>query len=395
MPDLEKTEAAATPELKAARSWYDSFFTQLLAPLIATRYAWLAIEDINPRDLLDKKSSLQKTKPELFAAGAKPWKEPSFGRYVSRNFAALGMGATFLGVVGLYSKNTLHDIKSMYAEAVGYELDKKPEDVTLHDIFMKSENKAVAVTRAAYTRRTLMRAAAAGSFFMPWHKFRDFKTAAPKYDANANAGVAALGTYLCAEGFLRDPSFFDSEQKMVSSKVHHHAMNPYATIQPQDVLSLLFLHEKHYDKHYEIPPVATEEGQEKLRLATRIAKLFNETYKNVPNEERAQFTIGKFNYLIGFGLLDKSPESLGFVELANRSKDMHEVKEAARAIRGGKDAKDVFAGYDIDISALAKPEKDDKSAASDVGQRRFTDHIRPKSHQEFAAQTSSSQRLGA
>lgn len=388
MADSDKT-AAAPPELRADRSWYDSFFTQLLAPLVATRYLWLALEDINPLNFRGKQ------KPAT-GEGQATWKKPGVGRYVFDNFAAHAMGATFLSIVGLYSKNTLHDIKSMYAEAVGYELGKKTEDVTFGDIFSKSKNQALEVTRSAYIKRTLARIATTATFFLPWHKLqpREFRQAEPKYSANTNVGVGALGTYLCAEGFLRDPSFFDLEQKMVSTKIRHHsAMNPYASVHPQDVLTLLFLQRKHHDKDYQIAPAGSPQGQNDIKLATRIAELFNETYHNAPDKEQAHFTIGKFNYLIGFGLLDTLPQGLAFVELANRSKDMSEVKQAAAAIQSGRDPAAVFAKWGIDINQIVL-EKEPDCGCKDgpKSERRFTKTISPKTHQEFAAQTSS-QRL--
>ncbi len=80
----------------------------------------------------------------------------------------------------------------------------------------------------------------------------------------------------------------------------------------------------------------------KRHLADRIAVLLNQTYNNTPKTEHANFTLGKFNYLVGFGLLDMSSASLAFVELANRSSDMKEVNAAATAIKSGQDAASVF-----------------------------------------------------
>lgn len=355
---LPQPQAVEKPQLQADRTWYNSLFTQLLGPLVATRYVWLAIEDINPFDFLRKKESLVKQGKLSEHTTGPAFKEPSFGRYFSRNFAAYGMGATFLSITSLYSKNTLHDLKEVYAEAVGYELNKPAKDVGYADIFFKSNNEALAVTRSAYVKRTLARLATAATFFIPWHKFRDFKELPPKYDANANVGVGAVGVYLYSEGFMRRPSFFDVEQRMISSKINHKDTQSYAIIQQQDIQSLLMLHERHLDKNHIPAYGASEDGQNDVQMARRIADLMNQTYNNTERREPAYFTIGKFNYLLGFGLLDNFPESMAYIELANRSADMQDVKRAQAAIKSGQDPHSVFAAHGIDMEKLAQRKQD-------------------------------------
>lgn len=381
-------EKAQKPPIKADFKRYDSSFMQLIAPLVATRYLWLAIEDINPLNFLKKPDP--KTRPDFTA-----FKKPNFPGYMSRNFAAFGMGATFLGIVGLYSKNTLHDIKSLYAEAVGYELGRKTEDVTLSDVFLKSHNAALEVTRGAYTRRTLARAATAATFFLPWQIFRDFKDVKPKYDANANAGVGAVGVYLCGEGFLRNPSFFDAEQNLVSSSINHTDANPNEIIQPRNIQALLLLQRKHLNKKYQWPEVTSKDGQNELVVSERIADLLNQTYNNTPRTEPANLTIGKFNYLVGFGLLDHFPESLAFVELANKSPDMVDVKKAAAAIQNGQNPQGVFQPFGIDLTPMTKgkkspsahPEPTDAKFVALAPLVKDNSHHHPKTYQDLVAQT--------
>lgn len=358
---------ARRPELKADHSWYNSLFTQLLAPLVATRYIWLAVEKINPFN--------------LFA----PDKEPV--KLTKKNFAAYGMGATFLGIVGIYSKNTLHDIKSIYAEAVGYELGKKTGDVTLSDVFSKSRNEALQVTRDAYMKRTLARSITASTFFLPWHKLRakSFHDSKPRYDVNVDVGTGAVGVHIYGEGFLREPSFFDIQQKMISSKINRKDINPYSPVQPQDIQTLLTLQRKHLDKNYHAPPGVSKEAQNDARLATRIAELLNSTYDHISPVDEKSFTLGKFNYLIGFGLLDKFPESLAYVELANNSPDMEAVKRAANAINNGYGPKAVFAQAGIDMQKLVSgPARQDGVPSAKT--EKFTRDIQPKTLKEFAAQ---------
>lgn len=375
------------PPLKA-KAGYESLFTQLIAPLVATRYLWLAIEDLNPLNFLGK------PKPQD-RADFKPFKKPGGLRYASRNFAAFGMGATFLGIIGLYSKNTLHDIQSLYSEAVGYELDKKPQDVTLTDIFMKSDNEALKVTRSAYVRRTLARITTGVTFFLPWQKLRDFKEVEPKYDANANMGVGAIGIYLLGERFLREQSFFDAEQMMVSSAIHHNHNNPNQSITSMEIKRLMLLQRRHIDKNYEWPVASLPEGQNQLKLASRIADLMNQTYHNDPATEPAHFTIGKFNFLLGFGMLESFPESLAYVELANRSADMKEVKQVQGAIRSGENAHSAFLKAGIDLKTITAPkditpEQPSSQPATQHAQKIQPQLHQPKSFTEYAAHTNSS-----
>lgn len=389
----QKDDAAPVSDLpiKAAFIRYDSPFTRLIAPLIATRYLWPAIEAINPGNFLDKGKSHIK---------------PGFWRSVSLNFTALSTGATFLGIIGLYSKNTLHDIHSLYSEAVGYELGKDKKDVTLRDIFQKSDNEALKVTRHAYVTRTAARIATAAAFFVPWHRFRGLKHNRPKYEANANAGIGAVGIYLLGEGFLRQPSFFDMQQALVATAINRTNARSYGTISPQNIQGLFIAHRRHFNKNYKWPDASCREFQDERLLTERIADLMNETYNNTHNTENANFTIGKFNYLIGFGLLDKFPNSLAFVELANKSTDMRDVKSAAAAIKNGQNPQEVFQQFGIDIKTLPKyseqhmPQYSEpfvtKSPQNRQVETKFTDSIarekevplNPQTHLDFAAKTS-------
>lgn len=380
---VKQQQPEPSPDLamKGRFDRYNSSFLKLMIPLLTTRYVWLAIEDINPFNFLKKPDPALKE-------GFKAWQAPGIKGYVSRNFAALGMGATMLGFVSYYSNRTYQDIRTLYAESVGYELDKKPSEVTHDDIFKHSKNAALNVTRNAFMRRTFLRMAAAASFFLPWHIFRDFKHDKPKYDANANAGVGALGVYLSLEGLLRTPSFFDMEQNMVDTAIKHDDADSQQVISSRHIQTMLLLQRKHLTPNYRWPEYSSPEGQNEMRLMERIADLFNQTYHNKPQEDHANFTIGKFNYLVGFDLLGHYPASLGFVELANKSPDMKDVKEAATAIKNGQDAKSVFEKYSIDIETFVKPKQ---AAVTTPAQTRFSDTLQPKektlqarTHTDFA-----------
>lgn len=366
---------AYRPELKADHSWYESIFTQLVAPLVATRYLLTSIKQLNPFNFL--KEPVESISKHLLES-------EKIQSYFARNFEALGTGTLVASIVGMYTKNTLHDIKSVYAEAVGYEFNKKPEDITIGDL-SRSKNKAVDITRTDFGMRTVARAGMVGSFFMPWHKLRGVKENLPKYVANNNVGIGATGADIYGEGYLRRQSFFDLEQKIVSNKIKHQDSNPYDSITSDEILSLLLLQRRHLDKNYKSPSGVSEEGQSDIKLAKRIAELMNQTYNNTPHKEQAHFTVGKLNFLIGFDMLDSYPESLAFVELANKSKDMSEVKQAATAIRSGQNSEAVFARYGIDMASLEQK----SPTAPDVIEEKFSKQISPRNYQDFAAQTTS------
>jgi hypothetical protein len=394
---MQNITPAERPELKSDQSWYSSAITQLLAPLVGTRYIWLTLEEINPFNFLGKTPPKLTHDEKVIKYGKDnktilnekeitPYKESSFGRYASRNFAAYGMGAGLFLLMGIYSRNTLNDVKSLYAEAVGYELGKNSKDVTTADVFIKSQNEAVKVTCNAYLKRSLVRFGTAATFFVPWQKFRSkpFQYVQPKYDVNADAGVGAIGALIYGEGFLRKPSFFDIEQKLVSTKINHKDIDPYTAFQPQDIQALINLHRKHLDKHYKAPSVASKEGQHDVALANRIAELLNIAYDNKPEVTNDKLTIGKLNYLIGFNLLEKFPEALAFVELANKSQTMEEVKQAASAISNGEVSQSVFARFGVDMQKLAtQPEQ--QAVTAIVESKQFTKDIAPKELMEHAA----------
>lgn len=210
---------------------------------------------------------------------------------------------------------------------------------------------------------------------------------------NANAGVGAIGIHIYGEGFLRDPSFFDMEQKLVSRTINHNDVNPYIAIEPHDIQTLIALQKRHLDKSYTPPSGMSAEGQNDEKLANRIAELFNMTYDNIPPVNNENLTLGKLNYLIGFGMLEKFPESLAYVELANKSQDMSEIKKVSKDIKNGMASQDAFAQFGIDMKGLVdKAEQQDIQALPDVTAQgvasgKMTDTIQSKSLKEFAAHT--------
>lgn len=300
---------------------YNSPFLEVMVSALTMRYLWVALEAITPE------------------------------KYRKNNSAAIGIGSMLLGILAYYTKSTYADIKTVFAEAVAYERGKETTDVTLTDIFVRSENTALKVTRNAFFKRTMARVVAACTFYLPWHALRS-NHSTPNYDVNVSVGTGIIGAYLFMDGFLRTPSFFDVEQNLVDTTMNRSDGKVTDPVTPRHIQELLLLQRRQRDPRYRWPYAISPEGRNEVRLATRIANLLNQTYGNTSIDEAAQFTIGKLNYLMGFGLLDSFPASLGFVELANQHKDMHDVKVAAAAIAKGEPVSAVFARYGIDTRVL-------------------------------------------
>lgn len=355
---MSSNNSIETPHMKTRLGKTPSAFASILSSAVALRYFFLAVSRINPFNVL---GFFKENRPGWRESRENNWEkienysDKPVAEKAANNAASIGMGSLFTTIIGWYSLNTYKDIKSLYKEAVAYELGKKPEDVGFIDIFWRSKNDAIKTTCKAFLSRTAVRALVAATFFMPWHKLRGDQTEKPDFNANTDVGVGTIGFYMMWESMIRQGSFFDAQQKLAATAIDHASNSKYETISPSDVQTMLTLQRKHVDKKYQWPDGASPAGQNEMSLAYRISELLNLTYNNVPvGFERAHFTLGKFNYLIGFGLLDKFPASLAFVELAAKSPDMEAVKAAAAEIKSGKNPAEVFIKHGIDINLLPK-----------------------------------------
>jgi hypothetical protein len=99
--------------------------------------------------------------------------------------------------------------------------------------------------------------------------------------------------------------------------------------------------------------------------------------------------------------MDTYPNNLAFVELANKSKDMKDVKEADRLIKSGQDAHTVFQQFGIDTHSLTL-KIEPTSNVQDVTSTKFAANVPkkedllgqgPKGHKDFAEQLSSTNLL--
>lgn len=393
--DADATNAAnagkqALP-IQGRFSNYIAPYLRLILPLLTARYLVEGVERLNPLNMLKKG-------------------QPAQQAYWQKNFFALGWGALATAVTGYYTRKTYQDIKTVFAEAAGYELNKAPNEITFNDM-RQSTNPLLKTTMKALTRRTAMRFAADATLFLPWHvlshptepgtKIRD----ADAYQANSRMGTGVIASYLFMDAFTRKESLFELLQNLVDDKIQHNTNNPYDIIQTSDISSMLLIYRRGQDKSYQPPAPATQAAHDNQRVAAFIADRMNQTYGNTPREENVDLTVGKVLFLLGNGLMDKFPENMAYVELAGKGKGVEEVKQVAAAIAKGADPIATFAehGVVLDAQGNARTVTMEQQPQPEQAPMRFTDRVQqPQSHipetartpQDFAAQTGSGPALG-
>lgn len=251
---------------------------------------------------------------------------------------ALGAGALALSVS--YSYNVYQDMKHLFTETVGYEFDKKPEDVTIFDIF-RSNNHIVNATSHNFWMKLLERVGLSVPFFF-------VGKALPMGLADFTIGMT--GARLLQETWNRKPTMFEDLVTFVNQRI-----NPQNGLgQPITVADIfdIYQHYCYYNQKdkgfHNVISTNNEEARgwgESQILFARMAELMNKSYayKHTTQYDShgnvlqlASFTLPKFVYLLGNGLIDaKHPgKSLAYVEIAN-TEGMAGVKKAQAEFAAG------------------------------------------------------------
>lgn len=250
------------------------------------------------------------------------------------------------------------DIQNIYAEAVGFEASKDPKDIALQDI-RDSSNEIIQSTMKNYDRKRLIRYGITAIPFLRW---------VPQVRAIhwGEAAIGGWGLLWAADVWGREPTMLENFRSFVNSK-----LNPLygigEPIKSSDIIDLYqqYSYRFHPDIAFRSISVNDEDANlmwaKSERIFGRIASLMNESYNfkhtteldpntNLP-KVKADFTLPKFIYLMGNGLLNaRRPEwSMAFIELANQSPDMSAVKEAAKAMRQNASLADIVQKYNIDM----------------------------------------------
>ena len=140
-------------------------------------------------------------------------------------------------------------------------------------------------------------------------------------------GAAGVAAYLLTDSISRSQKYFEYLQGMVTKKLNHESGLSSEAITNNNITDLLTLHKRALNKAYK-PAFDSPQWRNDVKLAEEVTDLLNRTYNQSPRT--ANFTIGKFDYLLGFGLLVTFPESLALWSFANRSRDMRAVNAAAQ-----------------------------------------------------------------
>lgn len=283
---------------------YTSSYWALALPALSVRYAFEAASSIATKIM--EKHKL----PQHFSDKAE-------------RGHAIGVGAFMLGVTGYYSHRTYQDMRNLFAQPLAWEFGKKEQDVGWDDI-MHSQNLLVQQARDNFmnynTRRFGVNAVFLGGL-LPRHIL--------KPDNAVKLGIAANALYLMRDVLFRKETFFERLQSFIDDKINH-ADRVGDLITAGDLMSLYYRHSKDKNENFVPPHMNTQAWKRDEALFARMADLMNQTYGNTPVKEHADFTITKFLYLVGMGLLSsENPEkNVTYVEMAN-NQGIPAVKQAA------------------------------------------------------------------
>lgn len=263
---------------------------------------------------------------------------------------ALGVGS--LALTGTYANMVYKDLKNIFGEAVGYELNKDPHDVTFADL-MKSQNAIVKMSISNFWERTASRFLTDLPFFasikFPHVEIADFM-------------IGVKGLQLFGESWRRKTTMFEDLVALVNSKI-----NPQNGLGQPITSGEIFDLYQHYGFHTKSTKVFNtiieRDGNDSIvwargqRVFGRIAELMNQTYAYKHPSQldadgnlllHADFPLPKFIYLLGHNLIDPSqPEqSLAYIETAN-SYGMQAVSEVQTMFSHGATIDAVIARFPV------------------------------------------------
>lgn len=252
-----------------------------------------------------------------------------------------------------------NDIMSIYSEAVSFENGKPARDIKDNDI-AGSSNEIIRSTVKNYRNKRALRY---GISTMPFLKNVPSLRALQWGEAT----VAAWGIMWARDILVREPTMLENFRSFINDK-----LNPlYGIGDPIKSSEIIDLYQQYaYRFHPEISfrSISVNDEDANLmwaqseKLFGRVAELMNESYNFKHTTEldpethapkvKANFTLPKLIYLMGHGLLNaRRPEwSMVFLELANQSVDMHEVKEAAKAMQQNVGLSEIVEKYGIDLN---------------------------------------------
>jgi len=285
---------------------------------------------------------------------------------------ALGVGSVAL--TASYAQMVYKDLRNIFGEAVAYEFDKDPRDVTFADI-ARSKNVIVKQSVDNFWKRTAERALTDLPFFASV-KFPNLEI--------ADFMIGVKGAQLFAESWRRKTTMFEDLVALVNSKINtHNGLGQ--PISDGEIFDLF----QHYGYHTHSPKVFntviernsndSQVWAKGHRVFSRIAELMNQTYAykhnslTDPNGNlviQADFALPKFIYLLGHDLIDPSDpdHTLAYVETAN-GYGMQAVKDVQGMFAHGASVADVIKKYPVERYRGNVRAEDDKNSLTDYTQK--------------------------
>jgi hypothetical protein len=320
-----------TIPISARLNQFTSGYWSLMMSFIGVRYL---AQEVTTLFYRIKENPQTKEEVERFKDKS-PWQ----GAYA----AVTGLGMT--AISGYYAISTAKDLKTVFAQSIGWELNKPADKVSFLDIW-KSRNELVVEARHNYVKYNIRRFAVNAPLFFNWIP------PIPKFgkiaDGNAavNMGLGSNAAYLTYDIITRKETFFERLQGFADAKINH-ANQIGEHVTADDLINLYLRHSRDRKHSFVMPQMSSPEWQNNQKLFGRMADLMNQTYKNVPDTEHADFTLDKFLYLIGTGLIKSQAmeNNLAYVEVANSAGGIDAVKDVACQVGEGRDILAAAAPY--------------------------------------------------
>ncbi len=281
------------------------------------------------------------------------------------------LGAYMFGVTATYEYNVYKNIRKVYAEAVAYEDDKRPEDIRFSD-FRHSQNRLVQNTMQNFRDKTRSRLGTDLGFFGRWLGFAHPSLSMLKnFKFGETIGGLKLAQSL-GSVYTRRNTIFEEICSLIEKKINpirgiSESINEsdlidiyqnYAhTIAPRHAFHDITIHQQS-------DVVDWKRAESVFALA---AELMNRTYKykhsrvdELPAELRVKadpgnFTLPKFLYLLGHDLIDpaKPEQSMAYVQVANQY-GMQAVKQLQASLEKGMTLEEAIKPYHIDFFFLKR-----------------------------------------
>lgn len=315
---------------------YISGYWQLLMSAVGMRYIAEEISKVICKWQINRceyGSDEYKRKKDDYAR-KKPW----------QNLYAPMTGGVMMLVTGSYAWSTAKDLRTVFAGAVGWEMNKPADQVTFLDLF-RSKNELVVEARHNYVKFNLRRVGVNLPFFVhlvPFLRKYDYVDG----ESSVGWGYGSNMFYLTMDVMSRKETFFERMQSFIDSKINH-SNQVGERVNADDLINLYLRHSRDRKNSFVMPQMSSPEWQNNQKLFGRMADLMNQTYKNAPATEHADFTIDKFLYLLGEGLIKSQAmeKNLAYVEVANSPGGIDGVKDVARQVGEGKDILAAAAPY--------------------------------------------------